>query len=142
MHTMVDFTRLELLVIDELKEVYDPIIMNEQEQWIEFNRIANHNGIEADEVKIICDKWVQSQIDREMKELEAQRIENQKLREWEEKFDLEQKQKEEEERLRDEKLIRRERERALRFQNKENNELDDKISKRLENFEIKQTRKN
>ena len=70
MHTMIDFTRLELLVIDELKEVYDPIIMNEQEQWIEFNRIANHIGIEADEVKIICDKWVQSQIDREMKELD------------------------------------------------------------------------
>ena len=70
MHTMVDFTRLELLVIDELKEVYDPIIMNEQEQWIEFNRIANHIGIEADEVKIICDKWVQSRIDREMKELD------------------------------------------------------------------------
>ena len=70
MHTMVDFTRLELLVIDELNEVYDPIIMNEQEQWIEFNRIANHIGIEADEVKIICDKWVQSQIDREMKELD------------------------------------------------------------------------
>ena len=67
---MVDFTRLELLVIDELKEVYDPIIMNEQEQWIEFNRIANHIGIEADEVKIICDKWIQSQIDREMKELD------------------------------------------------------------------------
>ena len=67
---MVDFTRLELLVIDELKEVYDPIIMNEQEQWIEFNRIANHIGIEADEVKIICDKWVQSQFDREMKELD------------------------------------------------------------------------
>lgn len=70
MHTMVDFTRLELLVIDELNEVYDPIIMNEQEQWIEFNRIANHIGIEADEVKIICDKWIQSQIDREMKELD------------------------------------------------------------------------
>ena len=70
MHIMVDFTRLELLVIDELKEVYDPIIMNEQEQWIEFNRIANHIGIEADEVKIICDKWIQSQIDREMKELD------------------------------------------------------------------------
>ena len=70
MHTMVDFTRLELLVIDELNEVYDPIIMNEQEQWIEFNRIANHIGNEADEVKIICDKWVQSQIDREMKELD------------------------------------------------------------------------
>jgi hypothetical protein len=70
MHTMVDFTRLELFVIDELKEVYDPIIMNEQEQWIEFNRIANHIGIEADEVKIICDKWVQSQIDKEMKEMD------------------------------------------------------------------------
>ena len=70
MHTMVDFTRLELLVIDELKEVYDPIIMNEQEQWIEFNRIANHIGIEADEVKIICDKWGQSQLDKEMKEMD------------------------------------------------------------------------
>jgi hypothetical protein len=44
--------------------------MNEQEQWIEFNRIANHIGIEADEVKIICDKWVQSQIDKEMKEMD------------------------------------------------------------------------
>ena len=67
---MVDFTRLELLVIDELKEVYDPIIMNEQEQWIEFNRIAYHIGIEADEVKFICDKCVQSKIDKEMKELD------------------------------------------------------------------------
>ena len=67
---MVDFTRLELLVIDELKEVYDPIIMNEQEQWIEFYSIAYHIGIEADEVKFICDKCVQSKIDKEMKEMD------------------------------------------------------------------------
>ena len=65
-----DYTKLELLVIGELKEVFDPIIMNEQEQYIEFNRIANSIGIEADEVKDIYEKWISTETDREMKELD------------------------------------------------------------------------
>ena len=65
-----DYTKLELLVIGELKEVFDPIIMNEQEQYIEFNRIANSIGIEADEVKDIYEKWIYIETDREMKELD------------------------------------------------------------------------
>jgi len=65
-----DYTKLELLVIGELKEVFDPIIMNEQEQYIEFNRIANSIGIEADEVKDIYEKWISIETDREMKELD------------------------------------------------------------------------
>ena len=48
----------------------------------------------------------------------------------------------EEERLREEKLIRRERERALRFQNNNKDELKEEISTRLKNFEIKQSREN
>ena len=79
---------------------------------------------------------------RELKEHEKIQLENQKLKEWEEKFDLEQKRKEEEERLREEKLIRRERERALRFQNNNKDELKKEISTRLKNFEIKQSREN
>ena len=65
-----------------------------------------------------------------------------RLKEWEEKFDLEQKRKEEEERLREEKLIKRDRERALRFQNNNKDELKEEISTRLKNFEIKQSREN
>ena len=65
-----DYTKLELLVIGELKEVFDPIIMNEQEQYIEFNRIANSIGIEADEVKDIYEKGISIETDREMKELD------------------------------------------------------------------------
>ena len=56
--------------------------------------------------------------------------------------DLEQKIKEEEERLREEKLIKRDRERALRFQNNNKKELKEEISTRLKNFEIKQSREN
>ncbi len=40
------------------------------------------------------------------------------------------------------KLIRRERERALRFQNNNKDELKEEISTRLKNFEIKQSREN
>ena len=41
------YTELELRVVDELAESIDPIVMTEQEQWTEFNRIANFIGIEA-----------------------------------------------------------------------------------------------
>ena len=52
------YTDLELKVIDELKTSIDPILMNEQEQWIEFVRIAHFViGIEAEEVQEIYKKW-------------------------------------------------------------------------------------
>ena len=52
------YTDLELRVIDELKTSIDPVLMNEQEQWIEFVRIAHFViGIEAEEVQEIYKKW-------------------------------------------------------------------------------------
>ena len=52
------YTDLELKVIDELKTSIDPVLMNEQEQWIEFVRIAHFViGIEAEEVQEIYKKW-------------------------------------------------------------------------------------
>ena len=51
------FTELEHRVIGELKEVYDPVIMTEEEQHIEFVRIGNAIGIEAFEVKRIYEHW-------------------------------------------------------------------------------------
>ena len=47
----------ELKIIDELKESIDPVVMNEQEEWVEFTRISNFIGVEADEVKTVYDKW-------------------------------------------------------------------------------------
>ena len=41
------FTEMEYRVIDELKEVYDPVVMTEEEEHIEFVRIGNAIGIEA-----------------------------------------------------------------------------------------------
>ena len=41
------FTEMEQRVIGELKEVYDPIIMTEEEQHVEFVRIGNAIGIES-----------------------------------------------------------------------------------------------
>ena len=53
-----NYTDLELRVIDELETSIDPILMNEQEQWIEFVRIAHFViGIEAEEVQEIYKKW-------------------------------------------------------------------------------------
>tara|TARA_S200000501_G_C20429455_1_gene571627 strand:- start:238 stop:495 length:258 start_codon:yes stop_codon:yes gene_type:complete len=60
MTTMIDkrrYTKLELRIIDELKESIDPVVMNEQEEWVEFTRISNFIGVEADEVKTVYDKW-------------------------------------------------------------------------------------
>ena len=69
-YIMAEFTELELKVIGELKEVYDPILMNEQEVAIEFQRIANSVGIEADDVRDICERWEFSKISEDMAEMD------------------------------------------------------------------------
>ena len=56
------FTVMEHRVIDELKEVYDPIIMTEEEIHVEFVRISNAIGIEAFEVKDICERWMREEL--------------------------------------------------------------------------------
>jgi len=56
------FSNLEYRVIDELKPVYDPVIMSEEEQYIEFVRIGNAIGIEAFEVKCICERWMKEEL--------------------------------------------------------------------------------
>ena len=56
------FTKMEHRVIDELKEVYDPIIMTEEEIHVEFVRISNAIGIEAFEVKDICERWMREEL--------------------------------------------------------------------------------
>ena len=56
------FTEMENRVIDELKPVYDPVIMSEEEQHIEFVRIGNVIGIESFEVKCICERWMKEEL--------------------------------------------------------------------------------
>lgn len=56
------FTKMEQSVISELKEVYDPIIMTEEEIHTEFVRISNAIGIEAFEVKDICERWMREEL--------------------------------------------------------------------------------
>ena len=56
------FTKMEYMVIDELKEVYDPVIMTEEEIHTEFVRISNAIGIEAFEVKSICERWMREEL--------------------------------------------------------------------------------
>jgi len=56
------FTEMENRVIDELKPVYDPVIMSEEEQHIEFVRIGNAIGIESFEVKCICERWMKEEL--------------------------------------------------------------------------------
>ena len=56
------FTEMEYRVIDELKEVYDPVVMTEEEEHIEFVRIGNAIGIEAFEVKEICERWMKEEL--------------------------------------------------------------------------------
>ena len=56
------FTEMEYMVIDELKEVYDPVIMTEEEQHVEFVRIGNAIGIESFEVKDICERWMKEEL--------------------------------------------------------------------------------
>ena len=62
------FTTMEHRVIDELKEVYDPIIMTEEEQHVEFVRIGNAIGIESFEVKDICERWMREEVLLSMEE--------------------------------------------------------------------------
>jgi len=62
------FTEMEQRVIGELKEVYDPVIMTEEEQHIEFVRIGNAIGIEAFEVKDICERWMKEELLLSMEE--------------------------------------------------------------------------
>jgi len=56
------FTKMEQSVIGELKEVYDPVIMTEEEIHVEFVRISNAIGIEAFEVKDICERWMREEL--------------------------------------------------------------------------------
>ncbi len=62
------FTEMEQRVIGELKEVYDPIIMTEEEQHVEFVRIGNAIGIESFEVKDICERWMREEVLLSMEE--------------------------------------------------------------------------
>ena len=66
------FTDLEYRVIGELKEVYDPVVMTEEEQHIEFVRIGNAIGIEAFEVKEICERWMKEELLLAIKETNDQ----------------------------------------------------------------------
>ena len=68
-------------------------------------------------------------------------LEEQKLKEWEEKFDREQKIKEDQERLKEEKLKQIDlQQRKLRDQDYQN--LSDEISTQLKDLDIKSTTKN
>ena len=62
------FTEMEQRVIGELKEVYDHVIMTEEEQHIEFVRIGNAIGIESFEVKDICERWMREEVLLSMEE--------------------------------------------------------------------------
>ena len=64
------YTDLELRVIDELETSIDPVLMNEQEQWIEFVRIAHFViGIEAEEVQEIYKKWQFDKVSDDISEI-------------------------------------------------------------------------
>ena len=68
-------------------------------------------------------------------------LEEQKLREWEEKFDREKKIKEDQERLKEEKLKQLDlQNRKLKDQDYQN--LNDEISSQLKDLDIKSTPKN
>ena len=56
------FTKMEQSVIGELKEVYDPVIMTEEEIYTEFVRISNAIGVEVFEVKAICERWMREEL--------------------------------------------------------------------------------
>ena len=64
------YTDLELRVIDELKTSIGPVLKNEQEQWIEFVRIAHFViGIEAEEVQEIYKKWQFDKVSDDISEI-------------------------------------------------------------------------
>ena len=65
------FTKMEQSVIGELKEVYDPVIMTEEEIYTEFVRISNAIGIEAFEVKDICERWMKEELLLSMEQTNA-----------------------------------------------------------------------
>tara|TARA_B100000214_G_scaffold349241_1_gene301951 strand:- start:4 stop:234 length:231 start_codon:yes stop_codon:yes gene_type:complete len=67
------------------------------------------------------------------------RIENIRLKEWEEKFDAEQKLKEQEEIKREERLKSRE---LQKFKSSENKNLELAVTTSLEDFEIDKTSEN
>ena len=78
-----------------------------------------------------------------MKEEEQKQkdLEYLKIKEWEEKYDLEQKAKEEEERVREEKLRLRELQRT-RLVQEEENKVKEELSSRLKTLDIDKTTKN
>ena len=61
---------IESKVIEELKKSYDPILMNEQEIYDDYNRIANSVGIEIEDVERICKDWQFDKIREDMKAVE------------------------------------------------------------------------
>ena len=81
-----------------------------------------------------------------MRDEEEQRqkdLEAQKLREWEEKFDLEQKRREEEERLKEAKILLREKDRVTRkFNLVENKDYQEDYSSKLGELEVKRSKEN
>ena len=64
-----------------------------------------------------------------------------KIKEWEEKFDREQKMREQKENLREQRLRQKELERLKSFE-QDTKPIDEKLSSGLENFEIDKTQKN
>jgi len=64
-----------------------------------------------------------------------------KIKEWEEKFDREQKAKEHKENLREQRLRQKELERMRSFEEKENS-VENNISSGLEKFEVSKTKEN
>ena len=70
-----------------------------------------------------------------LQEEEQKKIESIKLKEWEEKFDREQKLKEQKEILKDQKL----RQRELNELNSNDTNISNELSSKLENFEIDKT---
>ena len=78
---------------------------------------------------------------RKQEEQQRKAIEEIRLKEWEAKFDEEQKTKEHEEILKDERIrLREEQQNKAKFQNQEN--INEELTSRLENFEVKQTKEN
>ena len=64
-----------------------------------------------------------------------------KLKEWERKFDQEQKAKEDEEKLKDERLRKKDEERKLRRLT-QNDNLEDELPYQLNDFDIDHSKKN
>ena len=74
-------------------------------------------------------------------EVKQKEIEYIKIREWEEKFDREQKAKEHKENLREERLRQKEAEKLNSFEKKDN-PVDNNFSSGLDKFEVNETKEN